>query len=88
MGICTRCLLSVTNERNIQGISPLPFQKIGDVSIKAKYLKLYHYCWTFTFFFFFLAAPTAYGSSQARDGIQDAVAAHATAEATQDLLTH
>ena len=42
----------------------------------------------FFFFFFLFGHPVAYGSFRARDGIQDAVAAHATAEATQDLLTH
>ena len=36
------------------------------------------------FFFFFLATPTAYGSSQARDGIPDAAAIYATAMATLD----
>ena len=33
-------------------------------------------------FFFFLVAPSAYGSSQARDWIQDAAAAYTTAAAT------
>ena len=36
------------------------------------------------FFFFFLASPTAYGSSQARNGIQAAAETDATTTATPD----
>ena len=35
-----------------------------------------------------MATPEAYGSSQARDGIQDTAATYATAAATLDPLTH
>ena len=39
-------------------------------------------------FFFFIAAPLAYGSSQAGDQIQAAVVTYAIAVATLDPLTH
>ena len=42
----------------------------------------------FFFFFFNMAALLAYGSSQARDGIQAAAVTYTTAAAMSDTLTH